>query len=189
MLCDPVSYTDRPSILSSTSLQEGTLTLLHVETDMDMPFIFESLKKESAKNWDIQPLLDNFKKSFSYIAGSHTSQAFIVKLNGLPIFEIEAHEGPKHAPLHSGFQAADGDYFIILIAGHFDQAAFSVYISSLQLCLEYFFGYSEVKRIIAPVYDGSDREQRAQLLIQAGLKGFLEKTTPTEPDLFTIYRL
>ena len=188
MLCDPTSYTDRSLVLEQTSLEHGRLTLHHPATDIDLRFIVELLKIEAAQNWDVLPLLESFRTSFSCIAGSHTSQAFMVKLNDLPLFEVEVHEGRKHAGLRSDFQAKDGDYFVILLVGNFDQAAFPVYIDGLRLCLEYFFQFSEVKHLIIPLYEGLDEEQRFRLFTEAGITKFLEKEDWKQPDLFSVSR-
>ena len=188
MLCDPISYNDGLPVLAQASLEKDRLTLHHPATDTDLRFIIELLKTEAAQNWDVLPLLEDFRESFSYIAGSHTSQAFMIKLNDLPLFEIEVYEGQKHADLHPDFQAEEGDYFLMLAAGSFDKAAFPVYTRGLRLCLEYFFRFPEVKHLIIPLYAGSDEEQRIGLFTAAGITKFLGKKDWRHPDLYIISR-
>jgi len=188
MLCEPVLNTGLLPILSSSQLEQGHLILHHVQADSDLPLIFDLLKSETAQNWEYQQLLDGFRDSFAYIAGSHTSQAFMVMLDDLSIFEIEAHEARKHEELHAGFVPLEGDYYITLFTGELDKADLSVYVLGLKLCLDYFFSFPEVRRIIAPLFIGKDRALRAKLLEEAGIRPFLPKSLPKEPDLLIITR-
>src|SRR5216684_5492446 len=132
MLCDPVPYTIQPPVFSAAIRGQGLLTLHYPTTDDDLLFILELLKKEAAQNWDVLPLLDSFRASFSFIAGSEISQVFMTRLDDLPVFEIEVHKGTKYDMQYSDFRADDGDYVILLVAGNFDRAAFSIYIRGLQ---------------------------------------------------------
>ena len=188
MLCEPVLNTGQQPVLASSSVEPGTLTLHHVGTEDDIPFIFNLLKKETAQNWDLDQLLEGFKMTYAYIAGSHTSQAFIVKLNGEPLFEIETHKTRMHADLHSGLQALEGDYSINLFAGEMEKAGFETYLAGLQFCLQYFFGFPEVQRIIVPLVAGNDLEKYTKLVTAAGFLKLMDKTKPWEPDLYTISR-
>jgi hypothetical protein len=188
MLCDPVTYSIQPPVFSAAIPGQGLLTLHYPATDDDLLFVLELLKKEAAQSWDVLPLLESFKTSFAFIAGSEISQVFMIRLDDLPVFEIEVHKGTKYDMQCSDFRADDGDYVILLAAGNFDQTAFSIYIRGLKLCLKYFFQFPEVKRIIAPLYNGEDRQQRTSLFIQAGLETLPKKTTTNEPDLFIISR-
>lgn len=188
MLCDPVTYTGKPPVLATTALEQGNLILLPVAADEDIHSIFELLQQEAAQVWDVGGLLDAFKESLSSIAGSQTAQAFIIKLEGVPVFEIEVLDAKKNFDLHPDFEARQGDYVITLVAGNFDHAAFPVYVSSLALCLDYFFGFPEVQQIVAPLYPSLQEETHDRLFTAAGLSLLLERTQPHEPDLFIISR-
>jgi hypothetical protein len=159
-----------------------------VVTDKDAPTIFELLKKEARSNWDVAGLLDTFKESFSFMAGSSSSQAFMVHLGEPSLFEIEIHEAQKHFGLRDDFTPDEGDYFVQVFAGDFDRTGFPDYVRGLQLCLEYFWRFPEVKKIIVPVYEGDHEAQQTYLAVQAGLTMFLKKADPKQPDLYQLTR-
>jgi hypothetical protein len=188
MLCDPVLYADNSPVLVEALLEQGALSLHYVETNKDVPDIFELLKKEARQNWQVEGLLDKFKESFSYIAGSSSSQAFVLHFGEKALFEIEVHEARRHFDLRDDFTLEDGDYFIQVFAGDFDLAEYPIYIQGLRLCLDYFWKFSEVKRIIAPVYTGSREEQQADLFRKAGLTTSLKKNDSKQPDLHLLSR-
>lgn len=188
MLCEPVSNTGQLPVLATSNLGQGQLMLRHVAADDDIPFIIDLLKRETAQNWDAGVLLDSMQESFNYIAHSQASQAFILRLDGLPLFEIEIHEARKHVDLHSGYRASAGDYFIILLAGGVDQAPMHGYSQGLRLCLDYFFSFPEVRSIIVPLYAGLDAVKRTELYSMTGIEKFLDRSQPKEPDLYRIGR-
>lgn len=186
MLCEPVLNTGQTPILASSNLEQDTLMLHHVGTDHDIPFIFELLRKETSQSWDLDPLLEGFKATYAYIAGSHTSQAFIVELNGEPFFEIEAHKALMHVDLHEKFQPLEGDFYINLFAGDMDKTGPAVYLAGLLLCRDYFFGFPEVHRIIIPLAAGNALEKYTNLITTAGFVKIMDKSKPMEPDLYAI---
>jgi len=162
--------------------------LHHVGTDQDIPFIFDLLKKEADRNWDITQLLESFRDTYAYIAGSHTSQAFIVQLDGEPLFEIETHNARMHVDQHTQFQPLEGDFYINLFAGAMDKVDPAVYLAALHLCRNYFFGFPEVQRIIVPLTAGNETYKYSQLVTAAGFGKLMDRSKPTEPDLYSISR-
>ena len=188
MLCEPVSNTGQLPVLATSNLGQGQLMLRHVAPDDDIPFIIDLLKRETSQNWDATLLLDSFQESFNYIAHSQASQAFILQLDGVPLFEIEIHEARKHVDLHLGFRAGAGDYFIILLAGGLDRASMHAYSQGLRLCLDYFFSFPEVRNIVVPIYAGLDALKRDELYTMTGIAKFLDRSLPKEPDLYRIGR-
>jgi len=187
MLCDPVLYSDKFPVLVDAILEEGPLSLNYVATGKDMPDIFELFSREVTQKWDVAVLLDAFQKSLSYIAESNNSQAFMVRLGELSLFEIEIREVRMYN-LQDEFTSGDGDYRIQVSAGDFGLAEFPLYVSGLRLCLGYFWKFPEVKRIIAPVYTGLREEQQASLFSQVGMTLILPRADPRLPDLFLIER-
>lgn len=187
MLCDPVSYSGNSPVLVDAILEEGPLSLNYVATGEDMPDIFELFRREVTQQWDVTVLLDAFQKSLSYIAESNNSQAFMLRLGEVPLFEIEIREVRMYN-LQDEFVSREEDYRIQVSAGDFSLAAFPLYVSGLRLCLGYFWKFPEVKRIIAPVYTGLREEQQAGLFSQAGMTLTLPRTDPRLPDLFLIER-
>ena len=188
MLCDPLPNFDNSPVLAEASVEQGRLVLLYLTADKDLPFVIKLLKKEYSPGGDLNTTLDGFKEMFSSFAGSSKSQAFIVWLGDLPLFEIEIHNAQMHFPDRPDFTPDEKDYYLQLLGGDFDQAEFQLYVRGLQLCLEYFWKFLGVQRILAQVSRSPHAEQHASLFKEVGMTMPLGITNPGQPDLFLISR-
>ena len=188
MLCDPLPNFENSPVLAEASVQLR-LVMLYVATETDMPVIVELFKEEISPYMDVSSSLDSFKEMLSSFAASSVSQAFVVKFGEHTLFEIEVHAALVHFLSIGSFTPAKGDYYISLLAGDFDRAEFPIYVLGLQLCLDYFWKFPEVQRIVARVSTGAIEERKARLFKEAGLEVPPEITDPSQAELFLLSRV
>lgn len=186
MFSDPVMNADNYTDLAKSSVE--LLLVLRQVAEKDLQVIIDLFKKEVAPGGDLKDSLHGFAEMFASFRGSDTSHAFIVWLGKVPLFEIEFHLAEKQTTLQNGFSLESKDYNLSMMSGDLGLAELPVYVQGLGLCLDYFWGISEVERIIAPVYAGLYEDQQADLLKEAGFMLTLKKADPREPDLYTIVR-
>jgi hypothetical protein len=149
MLCGPVNYTGKQLRLFTTSLSSGQVfSIQHFSVDNDFDEVYRQFFLQSTEHWDISGLLEKFKESFQYMAGSHTSQAFIVSIDQDDLFEIEVHEAMIHKSLLPGYSPKAGEFTIQISAGHWMKASNALYVESIQQSASYFFRFPEVHRLV-----------------------------------------
>lgn len=186
---NPLSHTgdnSNPAVLAETSKGQS-LVLLNVNPTDHLSTIIDLYRKEFSLTSDLSAAISGFREMFASYPGS-TSYAFLVQLEDIPLFEIDLHHASLQLPYFSDFTPTEEDYFISVMPGNFSHAEFSVYVSGLKLCLDYFFGFPAAKRILAVVFAGPYLEKRTQLFADAGLHLLRERTTSGEPDLYVIDR-
>jgi hypothetical protein len=148
MLCDPCVYDGRQPILFTQLLPNGeTFAIRHFSVDYDL----EELQREfirQTRSFRLHGLIEQFQNSFHFIAGSSTSQAFTVSLDGTHLFEIEVHQATAHPDLLATLAPQTGDFVLQLSAGNFDKTTPGRYASALHATMRYFFTYPEVRRLL-----------------------------------------
>jgi hypothetical protein len=86
-------------------------------------------------------------RSFHLIAGSTTSQAFMVDIDNNPIFEIELHKSEAYPFSRDNHVDASGD-FVICIASDWIQESPMVYAECIRNCLSFFSQSWKVSRLL-----------------------------------------
>lgn len=153
-----------------------------------MPAIVGFYKEEVPPERNGHAMLNGFQEMFSSFARSSKSQAFMVWVEGLPLFEAEIHDARLHFPYEEAYMPEEKDYFLVLKAGAFDQGHFPEYVRGLQLCLNYFLGFPEVQEIIALVNGAPRMQEQASLFSLAGMEKMFRITGPEQADLYHIAR-
>lgn len=179
MLCDPVTYSGMQPALVMFPMGPGqVLTLHYLSTDNDLEALYEKFLQHSLGQWDLDGLLERFKTSYHYIAVSSTSQAFMLNVNNQPIFEIEIHKATAHQLLPKDYTPLPNDFIIQIAAGDWNNTTPAQYIESIRRCLQYFFAYQEVQRILI---DGSLLTPAAMqtILMPAGFYSI-----PGQPNIY-----
>ena len=149
MLCKPASYEGHQSALASFKIHSGELvSLRYVSVDFDLEQLFEKFAARTLSHWDLSGLLQQYRTSLNYMAGSHTSQAFFVCLDQERIFQIEIDMPKRHLLDIVGYTPVTGDFMMRLAGGNWDFFPPPTYIAALRVCLHYFFGFEEVIRIL-----------------------------------------
>ncbi len=149
MLCEPVAYTGLQPELFRHFLSSGEMfSIRHFSIDNDLPELHRQFAKQSTENWDLAGLLEKFKESFEYIAGSHTSQAFTVSIDANDVFEIEIHDANAHYSRPGAQSPIAGDFVIQLFGGIWDAVSSALYAECLKQAALYFHNFPEVKRLI-----------------------------------------
>lgn len=185
MLCDPLSnFVSSPVLAGSV---ESQLLLLYV-VEKDIHIIVGFYKAEIPPDRDDRAMELGFTQMFLSFAQSSRSQAFMVWLGDKPLFVVEIHNAKMHFPYERNYQPTNNDYYMVVKAGAFNQAGFSLYVHGLQLALDYFWNFSELQTIIALVQANPWQDQQARLFLQAGMTRTLEITGPEPADLYRIDR-
>jgi hypothetical protein len=170
MLCDPVEYNGMQPKLFSTLLSSGeTFCIQHFSVDCDLEELYRQFFLQSTEHWDLCGFLEKFKESFQYMAGSHTSQAFIVSIDGDHLFEIEIHEATAHQPQFGGYRPKQGDFISQISAGRWIKFGHAVYAECLEQSARYFLQFPEVRRLVV---DGNRLSLSVvhQVLLAAGFQ-------------------
>jgi hypothetical protein len=148
MLCAPTTYTGQQPILATYLLPSGSVfSIQHLSVDNNLEELLEELLVETAGRWDLRELVERFKKSFQFMAGSHTSQAFIASIDERHVFEIEVHQAAAHPDLMQAITFTSGDYIVQISAGGWDKTSVACYAESIGCCLAYFSRFHEVRQI------------------------------------------
>jgi len=148
MLCAPGTYKGPQPILATCLLPSGQVfSIQQLSIDNNLEELFDQFLQRSILHWDVRGLLESFTESFQYMAGSHTSQAFIASIDQEHVFEIEIHLAAAHPALVEGLQTSSGDYVIQISAGTWNKTNHSLYAASIACCLAYFTRFAEVKQI------------------------------------------
>lgn len=152
MLCDPVVYCGTQSKLFSFTISSGQVfTFRHFSIDHDLETLIEKLLEQTNRHWDLYGLIEKFKESFTYMAGSHTSQAFIGTIDERQVIELETHKGDSHQPQLTGYDVQPGDFIVQIAAGDWSATNPALYAECLQHCWRYFLKFKEVDQLLLDV--------------------------------------
>jgi hypothetical protein len=186
MLCRPLSNFETSPVLAESSV--GPRLFLRYALKTDMPAIVGFYKEDLPPDRNEQAMLNGFQDMFSSFARSGKSQAFMVCLEEIPLFEVEVHDARLHFPYENAYTPEEKDYYMVLKAGAFDLAGFGEYVRGLRLCLNYFLGFPEVQEIIALVNGAPRMQEQASLFSQAGMEKRFRIAGPLQEDLYRIAR-
>jgi hypothetical protein len=155
----------------------------YVSLPADIPALY-SLMQQPYSNDPSNTLFspEQLLALYTRIDRSESSNAFLVFADGGLLFTLEFHEARKHE-VQPGFRWQVGDFCL--------QAYFPPGLPSLPFiqnclrhCLQFFFGFQNVRRILAPLYPGPFSEEVQNILRGAGFCLFGEKGQAGGPDFY-----
>jgi hypothetical protein len=109
---------------------------------------------------------DMMAASYLYTGDSDFARSFMVLVNGrTPVCQIDISQAAKDE-LYESYQATPGDYIIRLLFNTTKKKVRSLHVRALQACMEYFFSFPELIRLIAETDKGNALQR--ELLLKAG---------------------
>ena len=138
-----------------------TLSLRPFSILRDMPAI-------SSWAWKLSRAADAVAASYQYADSSDFVRSFMVMLNNrLALCQIDICSADKDE-LYDTFPISAGDYIIRLLMNANRKTVRPLQLKALQTCLEYFFLFPEIKKIIAEPEAGN--KMYNEILLQAGFQ-------------------
>lgn len=149
MLCKAVSYDTVQNIIYTRHFVTDqviiSLRLLCLPTDL--PVIYNWLPWEYTRHLKKEAHVEHLHEIYSRIAGSGTAQSFMVIMNNTNLAQADVYQASAD-DISLQYAVKAGDYklqFLIkperLLIGNYS-------ICAIQACLEFFFSFQDVKRIL-----------------------------------------
>jgi hypothetical protein len=138
-----------------------TLSLRPLNIPRDMPAICKWA-------WKLSRAADTVAASYLYAGSSDFARSFMVLLNNrLALCQIDICAADKDE-LYDTFPTANGDYIIRLLMNTNRSTVRPLHLKALQTCMEYFFLFPEIKKIIAE--PEAENKLYNEILLQAGFR-------------------
>jgi hypothetical protein len=165
----------KEGFLSSTSLQSRietvysklflqssyTLSLRPFNILRDMPAIYSWA-------WKLSRAANTVAASYLYAGSSDFARSFMVMLNNrLALCEVDICSADKDE-LFDTFPGSAGDYIIRVMMNTNRKKVRPLHLKALQTCLEYFFLFPEIKKIIAE--PEAEDKMYNDILLKAGFQ-------------------
>ncbi len=138
-----------------------TLSLRPFSILRDIPAIYSWAWKQSHA-------ANTVAASYLYAGNCDFARSFMVMFNNrLALCQVDMCSADKDE-LYDTFQSSTGDYIIRLLMNANRKTVRPLHLKALQTCLEYFFLFPEINRIIAEPEAGN--KMYNQILLQAGFQ-------------------
>jgi hypothetical protein len=150
--------------------QDLQITVRPFCTATDLPILFKWMSREFAG-----PLLTRdrppheLEESYASMIESDFAQPFMGLINDVPICQLDIYKAQQDA-ISLSYPARPGDYSLQLVVAPLAVQDNMVFL--IKACLEHFFSFPEVGRILVNVDDSS--EYNNQLFKKAGFRGLYD---------------
>ena len=105
--------------------------------------------------------------SYLYTGASDFARSFMVLVNNHPLCQIDICIADKDE-LFESYHSAPGDFIMRFLLNPDKKKIRSLHAKALQVCIEYFFSFAEVKRLVAAPDTGNQLNN--ELLYKAGFR-------------------
>lgn len=118
--------------------------------------------------WKLSRAASTVAASYHYADTSDFARSFMVLLNNrLALCQVDICSADKDE-LFDTYPTSSGDYIIRLLMNANKKIVRPLHLKALQTCVEYFFSFPEIKRIIAE--PEADNKMFNEILLRAGFQ-------------------
>ena len=140
-LCQRIEY---PASRLNTGMETGGYTLDYVCRD-DAPLLRGW--RRDLYSGRVMPAVDEAEH---YIAESSFANSFILRYLDFPLIRIDICDAYQMMEFDEYYQAAVGDFSLNLVIPRLKHPSLPLLQDGLFICLDWFFSFDEVKRLVSP---------------------------------------